>query len=87
MALHDCCGTSFLSCSNSDVVPDFWQVFYGLQVVGIMIATTAVNAFLLDAYPGKCGRQSIAEINDRFFRHWLTSILSYQRVAARWELG
>ena len=30
-------------------------VFYGLQVVGIMIATTAVNAFLLDAYPEGSG--------------------------------
>lgn len=26
-------------------------VLYGLQVVGIRITTTAVNAFLLDAYP------------------------------------
>lgn len=30
-------------------------VFYGVQVVGIMIATTAVNAFLLDAYPEGSG--------------------------------
>lgn len=30
-------------------------VFFGFQVAGIMIATTAVNAFLLDAYPEGSG--------------------------------
>ena len=30
-------------------------VFYGVQVAGIMIATTAVNAYLLDAYPEGSG--------------------------------
>lgn len=30
-------------------------VFYGVQVAGIMITTTAVNAYLLDAYPEGSG--------------------------------
>ena len=30
-------------------------VFYGVQVAGIMITTTAVNTYLLDAYPEGSG--------------------------------
>lgn len=42
-------------------------VFYGLQVVGIMITTTAVNAFLLDAYPEGSGEVGAFTVFGRVF--------------------
>lgn len=51
-------------------------VFYGLQVVGIMIATTAVNAFLLDAYPEGSGEVGAWIVFGRVFGGFMATYIN-----------
>jgi len=51
-------------------------VFYGLQVVGIMIATTAVNAYLLDAYPEGSGEVGAWIVFGRVFGGFMATYIN-----------
>ena len=53
-------------------------VFYGVQVAGIMIATTAVNAYLLDAYPEGSGEVGAGFALGEFgAASWLHMLISH----------
>lgn len=51
-------------------------VFYCVQVIGIMIATTAVNAFLLDAYPEGSGEMGAWIVFGRVFGGFMATYIN-----------
>lgn len=51
-------------------------VFYGIQVVGIMIATTAVNAYLLDSYPEGSGEVGAWIVFGRVFGGFMATYIN-----------
>lgn len=51
-------------------------VFYSVQVVGIMIATTAVNAYLLDAYPEGSGEMGAWIVFGRVFGGFMATFIN-----------
>ena len=50
-------------------------VFYGVQVAGIMITTTAVNAYLLDSYPEGSGEMGAWIVFGRVFGGFMATFI------------